>query len=324
VANPAIQSTDSERVKPSAEDLAAVHAVTGGPPEDSGKDIPVSTTARADESEIEENTTVNAMEEWHNSLASLDDDIPEEETPSVTPEVQEPEIEAEAKPEAEETPVVETEEEIPPVEPVAEGEIAIPDFNPFVPTQPEPISDEIRQQYVQKRQALQSEVERHYTMSDEETQQFNEAPEKVLPKLAGRLYMDIYDSMMSQVQHVLPQILQGMAQTSTKLQSFDDAFFGHFKELDKKAHYAEYTQLMGAISQANPSAPVGEIMNLVGSTLITKHKLAPRAQPAAPVKMAPAYKPAAARQNSQVNSRPTDSNPFAALADSLMIEDIED
>jgi len=200
-------------------------------------------------------------------LADEEPPVAEEPAPAPPPEEPAPIQETPAAPEGQETPTA-----------------------PAVPPAPV-VTPEQLQEYKAK---FSEALEAHYAFDEEQATALQVEPEKVLPKLAARLHMEVLDNVMQHVYKALPNVIQSYTETSSRETKAQEEFYGAWPEL--KGHDQQVLQMGQMYRQMNPAATPQEAIQRIGEmTMVALGKKRAQAAaeqtPAAPP--APPYRPAA-------------------------------
>lgn len=226
-------------------------------------------------------------------------------------EVEAPQEEAEpavaAEAEVQETPV---EEEAPPEVPAeaVESESAeetpkeeVKAAEPEVSPEPEPVKvptkEEIEGMYAEHREKLLPELEKVFTLSDEEAAALDEQPSTVLPKLAAQMQYDVMLSTYNAVVAALPNMMQTFNQANDLATKARNQFIDAWPELDNPKAEPVSMAAVQAYRAANPRANLEEVIQNAGVMAMinlgldpmrkkkeeTKPTAAPRQTPPKPV-----------------------------------------
>ena len=79
--------------------------------------------------------------------------------------------------------------------------------------------------------AYREQLEATYRFDEETALQLQTEPEKVLPKLAAKLHMDVMQNVLSQVQSMLPQQLATVTDRMSKEREAENAFYTAYPDL---------------------------------------------------------------------------------------------
>jgi hypothetical protein len=89
-------------------------------------------------------------------------------------------------------------------------------------------TEDWKETYRTSREAAVNEVQNKYLMTEEEKDEFILNPDKILPKLAANLYVDVFESVLGAVNEMLPgrvQQLNGISlEAAQKTEQFYDAW----------------------------------------------------------------------------------------------------
>ncbi len=207
---------------------------------DEDEPVEVTTTEPEPEKEIEEDKVIKSAGEI---LAGKE-------------EKKEPEVKAT---EPKETPV----EPDKSTEPVAATEVVKATepiaTEPAKPTEPAPSPEEVRTSVLEQ-------MEKSYQFSEEDANLVRIEPEKALPKLAARLFVDIYEAISHGVYTQLPTIINTLSEQRASSTKHEGSFFEAFPELNKP----EYAEQLGRTGKfwrdQNPDATAEQAVQGIGTT----------------------------------------------------------
>lgn len=214
---------------------------------------PVSSSEEVSEPEETDSNVWNEMME--------DDDDSDERLEPEAKVADEEEVEPAA---AVETPVVpEVKEEV-----VAEAEVTpqTPEA-PEVKEEPEPAQKvEAKAQTEEERQALREKIQKNlqsvYQLTEEDAELMLSEPDKVLPKMAANLHMEIYSQVMQTVFSQVPQMVNQVLESRQVNEAAVKGFYETWPDLKK--HEREVQQFAPIWRQMNPTAPVEEAIKQIG------------------------------------------------------------
>lgn len=135
----------------------------------------------------------------------------------------------------------------------------------------------------------------HYNLSEEQAEQLASEPEKVIPRLAAKLHMEVMQNSVAIVMKVLPQLMQSATAAQTAEQQAVDKFYTQWPEL--KEYHSEVVRFGRAYRQLNPKATLDQMIRDVGAQVVVANQLnvADRtngaAAPVAPSPVTPAAPP---------------------------------
>jgi len=237
------------------------------------------------------------------------------ETPVETPVV--PEIPA-AETTPPETPVTET----PPQTPVAETP---PAATEEVKTPEQLQADRVAQQAknAETRSAAIDQLAESYKLSDEEATGFLTKPEEVVPKFAARLFMDVYDAVVTNLMQNMPDVVNNINKQTETQNAAETAFYSANPLLDMSN--AQHKQLVNTYGQTymnvNKEATAADFQRDVGIQVMYALGINPAPvtpTPAVTTETIPPHTPAGASSVPAGNTAPVDENGWGAIAESLM------
>lgn len=256
----------SEPSRPAVETIEAEKAfedLLKGGGEGEGEDIPSGTEEPVKGQEAEVGTPPIAPTE-----------VPSEPPPPPPPPVGE-------KPPEEKPPEAKPQEE-PPKPPLAKP----PEEKP-----PEPPAPPTREQILAQRQRLVDDVAGRYGFTEEEVSALQTEPEKVLPKLAGKLFVDVYESVLQTVWAQMPSVLNTFTEHRSDAQKAEDAFYEAYPQLNKPEYKPEIYRIGAMYRQMYPQATKEQFIRDVGTQGLIRFNLH-TTPPAAPT-TTPPFTPAA-------------------------------
>jgi hypothetical protein len=102
----------------------------------------------------------------------------------------------------------------------------------------------------------------HFSVSEEDALALQTEPEKVLPKMAARLYKETVAAVMQQVHLQIPAMLESYTQASTREMQAQQEFFTAWPEL--REHSQQVLQIGMMYRQVNPNASPQEAIQRIG------------------------------------------------------------
>lgn len=220
---------------------------------------------------------------------------PAEPPPAVVPPVETPptpETPPAAETPAPETPPAGTEPppvtepvtpETPPVEPPPETP---PVETP--PVEPPPVSEEMpaptpespvvdmetqRRQWQEDRVKYEAELEKYFAFSEEDAEKLREAPDEVLPKLAAKIYLDTYQTVMNGMYKVMPQVVAAVVQQRQAREELTQSFYGKWPDLNKPEYAKVIATVSATYANLKPQATQDEVLQEVGEMAMAALKL---------------------------------------------------
>lgn len=198
------------------------------------------------------------------------------------------------------------------------------------PDQPQPLTpeqqEEAKQRYQEWRTAEEARLEEHYQFSEDEVAALQTEPERVLPKMAAKLFMDVQEAAIRSVVQMLPQVVGQVNQTQSRDAQASQAFVNANPDLGDKKYHADIMAAAKTFRQRNPKATPQEAIKKIGQMVRALHDLptpqvgepapapapAGNRRPAAPPKP---HKPAAAGAAPVRAPAPKTDNVWAGLLD---------
>ena len=166
---------------------------------------------------------------------------------------------------AAEAPVEEQAETPAPAERVQEpaAEEAPAEKSQPAPTTPQLSPEEIQRQTQEARTAAMAELTKRYALSEDQRDQILTDPDKLLPEMMGRVYMDVYDGVLRAMGNILPQQFRQMSQAEVVRKEAEDAFFGAHPTL--RGHENDIMRIGQVYNQLNPQATREQWIREVGT-----------------------------------------------------------
>lgn len=244
-------------------------------------------------------------------LQNHSDETPFEADPApVAPKVVEPPVE----PSAPVVPPVPTPSEIPPVAPEAP---AAPAVTPEAPATPPVDRAAQRQQYM-------TQLQTDYAISDEDAQMMLTEPEKVLPKIAAQLHVNVVDTVIAAVMNNLPRAINAIQAQAQVSSESENEFFKAWPQLKKAEYQATVYDAVAAYRALRPQAPRDEVMRAAGlqAMIALRLPIPPELLTQAPAATAPAsFTPAAPGSGAAPQAPSGEGNPFVQLSQEFLLDD---
>lgn len=216
----------------------------------------------------------------------------------------------------------------------AKAEDETPDVTPESDTKIEPQVPEVEQptfdleafkkQYSDQRGKAHNELVQHFSINEEDAGLLQTEPDKVLPKLAANLYLDVFEAVVKTVQGMMPSQVQNVMQTQTVNQKNETDFFGAWNKLDRgnAEHTNMLTRIGTAYRQLNPQATKEQFIQEVGAQAMVALRIPLEADAPSTVAPAPApHRPAAPAAHSQPAAKGKELNEYEQLANELLEDD---
>ena len=196
-------------------------------------------------------------------------------------------------------------EEPPEAKEPSEPEPLAPQPEPPVQSTPQPEPAQGQQsysptpeEYSQAREEIVDIITKSYSnFSDEDKEKLQVAPEEVLPRLVGRLFVDVYESVYAVVQQQMaaqmaaqvPRIMDYHVKTSRVRSELQRKFNEKWPQLADPRYFEQISHAAKTYAAVNPNATPDEWIDAIGATVSLMNKL-PLDQ-AAPAPVPPPYRP---------------------------------
>ena len=172
------------------------------------------------EDDHDEDAVIDELEMPAPEVEKAPEAEPEAKTEEVTEEVPEPKA-AEEESKEPEPPTEEPQAVEQPVEEVVEKP---PVEEPQTPT--EPVVQRTPEEIEALRTKAQTELRQSYELTSEEAEAMVSEPEKVLPSLAAKVHMQVYEQVMQGMVAQMPQMVKGLMDQDRQVRSHEEAFYG--------------------------------------------------------------------------------------------------
>lgn len=150
------------------------------------------------------------------------------------------------------------------------------------------------------RSSLVDQISANYKLSEDDKAALLVDPDKVLPKIAGNLFVDVLEAVSRVVLGQVPQHIQQHMSRQNEALEARKAFFKEFPALDKPEYIPVLQQVTATYQQLNPKVPIAEARTAVGKLASAMLGLpaegtspAPTPTPVAPVRPATPLQPGA-------------------------------
>lgn len=117
---------------------------------------------------------------------------------------------------------------------------------------------------VELRKNIQSEITTRYAFSEGDVERMTTEPAKVLPELAGRLFIDIYEAIYYSVISQIPTLTQGVLTRNSSIADRERPFYEAFPQLNDPKYAAQLGELGFRYKEANPNATVEQAIQGIG------------------------------------------------------------
>lgn len=133
-----------------------------------------------------------------------------------------------------------------------------------------------------KRDAVVESIASKYSFTEQEAAQLATEPEKILPKMVGRLFVDVYDAVAASMAQVVPNLVHQYVTARQVEQSNEEAFFKRWPSLKDQKYYPVIRQAATIYRQMNPNATLEDIVEKTGAMTMASLGLQPQPPAAAP------------------------------------------
>ena len=191
-----------------------------------------------------------------------------------------------------------------------------------------PTKEELEGMYEDHRKQMLPQLEQTFQLTEEEAAALDEAPSKMLPKLAARMAYEVLLSSYNANVAAMPSIVNRLISVSQTAQKAEGNFYTRWPDLKDGKHAAAVKTAVQAYRSANPRATANEVIEKAGlmamiqvgldPTKVGKTESAPASKPA----VKPPAKPAAPRGTTQTapppaKDRESSGNLFGDLAEAF-------
>jgi len=198
---------------------------------------------------------------------------------------------------------------------------------PVIPPQPTstpdtvppvaPVSDAAPLDFAKARADMLANIEQSYAMTEEDGLALLNTPEKVLPKLAAQVQLNVIEQTIRQVASMLPQFLEQHNRQQQVRTDNQTAFFKEWPDLNKPEYNDTLTRIAITYRQQNPTASSEKAIKEIGAIAaislgVTPKQFVQAAQPNTPPQ--PVFTPAMPGGGNRPAQAPS-TNEFTQLAD---------
>lgn len=310
-----------------------------------GVSDPEPAVLEAEPEAITPDTGVDTIPEADNLWDSLsreieDDDDSEDSTIGNDSAEPEPEVIPPPTPaDPEPTPEAVTPAEVPEVVPEIPVETP-PDEQPAAVTpepEPEPQPQQTAQDFAAaehaERSRLETSLQSHFAISDDEALQLVTNPATEFPKLQARMFTDMWMAVQKSINNQMPQVIERTTQEMTVRNEKVDNFFKTWPKLDRVKHAKQVAEVSKVFGQVNTGATEEEVIRHVGMQVMLMNGFTPdmtpvgdvapvaplRSVPVTPTTPSPApYSPSAVNG---VSPQLSADNIWSAMAEELLDDD---
>lgn len=211
-----------------------------------------------------------------------------------------------------------------------EGEPPVaPSEAPSTPKTPEPETPPAAaapqlpttEQIIERRQQIADQISERYSLTEDEHAEILTDP-KALPKMVGKLYMDIYDAVNASIMQRIPQVVADVQRLTTTVQQHENQFFTKWPDLKASPdRLAKVQEIAKVFRQMNPKATPEQFIDNVGAMAMWQLGLVQQGQPApapqtrpGPVSNPQRFTPSAPGASASSPTPSSQTNEFAELA----------
>ncbi len=160
------------------------------------------------------------------------------------------------------------------------------------------------------RTGLVAEITERYKFSQEEAELLATEPEKVLPKMAGEMFVDVYEAVYYGLFSQLPQVIRSVLQKDTESTKYQDSFFSEFSELNDEKYAEQLSQIATLWRSQNKDATNEQAIDGIGKAAMAMLGLSKAAveevQPTAAKPKMPSIPAAAAVSSGEIKPKVPD------------------
>jgi hypothetical protein len=143
---------------------------------------------------------------------------------------------------------------------------------------------------LQQREALVSEIAQKYAMPEAVKDQFLLNPEQVLPTMAARLYVDVFEAVLQTVMTQVPQVMAVRENQARVAKQTEDSFFQRWPSLKRPELVQDILGMGRAYRQQYPQATFEQAIEAVGA-MVSVARGIPLPGQAAPAQAPPQARP---------------------------------
>lgn len=156
-----------------------------------------------------------------------------------------------------------------------------PAQTPQATSQPETL-DSVISAFEQNLPAIADNLSQNFAIDDVMAQELETDFRTAVPKLLSRVFAQAVQTNLMYMRQFIPQMIQQDRVMQAAYKDAEDAFFGKFKQLDRKTHGNDIRSYGAAFYAQNPKLSRDELFNLVGSAVMAKYGIVPGAPPQLP------------------------------------------
>lgn len=184
------------------------------------------------------------------------------------------------------------------------------------------LADAVEGARAQYESALATSV---YQLKAEDAEALVTDPAKLVPQLLARAHVNIVQNVLRTVGQQMPHLVGGLLEARTRHTEQENEFYARWPQLNRQTDEMTVRQLAAAFRTANPNATKDQMIQMVGAQAVVALNRLQAQAPAAPQQPPPrqqGFRPAAASSPPAAGVQPTQVNPFAAMAEAMLQEDM--
>lgn len=203
-----------------------------------------------------------------------------------------------------------------PVQPVA----------PPQPAEPPPAAPKVltQEEFLAKRNELQQTFASHYTLSEDDKLLLQTEPEKVLPKIAANVAVDVFEAASRIILGQIPQMIEQHLVGQRAATEAREAFFKDFPSLNKPEYYPTLRQVTQMYRQMNPQVPYADAIKAIGKHAMLMLGLSAEGTSPANTPPPPPPRPATPLMPGSAAVRPNAASSGNIFAELAVFEPVED
>lgn len=133
-----------------------------------------------------------------------------------------------------------------------------------------------------RKAAIEELATKSFVISDEEAALLATDPQKVLPRLGARIYLDAVEGAVHAIRNILPQAIRNEVESARVFSEKENRFYGAWKGvLDKEKHEAKILEIAQTWRQIHPNGDEDAFIRDVGAIAVMTLGLGPQALAAA-------------------------------------------
>lgn len=154
----------------------------------------------------------------------------------------------------------------PPEDKKDEASLQLPVDAPVESDAPQQSAEELQKQREEWREKMSEQLEKHFAgmLTEDDARDLISEPEKVLPKMFARSYLDMYDSIMAGMAQQMPNQVQNLISAQKQAVTAESTFYDRWPQL-KEAKGDTVMRTIQAYRQLNPEASLQQTVEEAGA-----------------------------------------------------------